>query len=193
MTAKLGDRFDRALVFASDAHRDQTRKGSEVPYIGHLLGVCSLVVENGGDEDQAIAALLHDAVEDQGGPAMAERIRDAFGERVARMVEDLTDTDETPKPPWKERKLAYLAHLDESEPDSLLVSVADKLYNVRAILRDHIEVGSDVWGRFTAERGETLWYYRALADAFARLLPGPMTDELNEVVQRLEARAADEA
>ncbi len=188
ITHGFSERFDDALVFAADAHRDQRRKGRETPYIGHLLGVCSLVIENGGSEDEAIAALLHDAVEDQGGPAMAERIRERFGDTVVRIVLACTDTDETPKPPWRARKEAYIAHVKEAAPDELRVSLADKLHNARAILRDHIEIGDEVWGRFTASHEESIWYYRTLADLFLRRAPGPMASELDEVVTTLERR-----
>ncbi len=182
----LGDRFEQALQFAAAAHRTQVRKGSGIPYVGHLLGVCSLVIEDGGDEDEAIAALLHDAAEDQGGQTMLEHIRGRFGDRVATIVEACSDTMTTPKPPWRTRKQAYLEHLD-SQPQSVLrVSLADKLFNARAILRDYLVVGEEIWSRFQSGRDGQLWYYRQLADLFTTLLPGRMASELGEVVDELE-------
>jgi (p)ppGpp synthase/HD superfamily hydrolase len=182
----LGDRFEQALQFAAATHRTQIRKGSGIPYIGHLLGVCSLVIEDGGGEDEAIGALLHDAAEDHGGQAMLDQIKDRFGERVATIVEGCTDTLESPKPPWCERKRAYIEHL-KSEPEAVLrVSVADKLFNARAILRDYLVVGDALWDRFKTGRRGQLWYYRQLADQFNVLQPGRMAGELNEVVDELE-------
>ncbi len=144
----LGERFEQALQFAATTHRTQLRKGSNVPYVGHLLGVCSLVIEDGGSEDEAIAALLHDAVEDQGGGRMLEDIRVRFGDHVAAIVDACSDRVESPKPPWKERKAAYLEHLEHQPRAVLRVSLADKLFNARAILRDHLVVGEELWSRF---------------------------------------------
>ena len=149
----LSERFDNALAFASKLHRHQVRKGVDVPYISHLLAVCSLVIENGGSEDQAIAALLHDAAEDQGGAAMLSEIRARYGDAVAAIVADCTDAWEEPKPAWRERKERYLASLAAKPKTSLLVSLADKVHNARSILADHRAVGADVWTRFTG--GET--------------------------------------
>jgi (p)ppGpp synthase/HD superfamily hydrolase len=182
----LGDRFERALQFAAATHRSQVRKGSGIPYVGHLLGVCSLVIEDGGDEDEAIAALLHDAVEDQGGRRMLDEIRRRFGHEVATIVAACSDTVESPKPPWRARKEAYLEHLEHQPEAVLRVSLADKLFNARAILRDYLAVGDQLWARFRAGREEQLWYYRGLADRFAALLPGRMAGELVEVVDDLE-------
>jgi len=173
-------------VFAAQTHRTQRRKGSGIPYVGHLLGVCSLVIEDGGSEDEAIAALLHDAAEDQGGERMLAEIRARFGEHVADIVAACSDTFETPKPPWQERKQTYIDHLD-GEPEAVLrVSLADKLFNARAILRDYLLVGDVIWARFKAGRDGQLWYYRELADHFSRLLPERMAAELTEVVGELE-------
>jgi (p)ppGpp synthase/HD superfamily hydrolase len=185
----LGERFDRALVFAARTHRTQVRKGSGIPYVGHLLGVCSLVIEDGGGEDEAIAALLHDAVEDQGGEDMLKQIREAFGDEVAAIVLACSDTMQEPKPPWQQRKETYLAHLAEQPGSVLLVSLADKLFNARSILRDYFEVGDQLWTRFRAGRDDQLWYYRELANAFGRLTPGRMASELAEVVDELERSA----
>jgi (p)ppGpp synthase/HD superfamily hydrolase len=182
----LGPRFEDALQFAAATHRDHARKGSGIPYVGHLLGVCSLVIEDGGDEDEAIAALLHDAAEDQGGERILATIRERFGEPVAAIVLACSDTLEEPKPEWRKRKEDYLDHLDHQPAPVLRVSLADKLFNARAILRDYLVVGEDLWGRFRTGREGQLWYYHELADRFSRLLPGPMASELAEVVDELE-------
>jgi (p)ppGpp synthase/HD superfamily hydrolase len=181
----LGERFEDALRFAAVTHRTQARKGSGIPYVGHLLGVCSLVIEDGGSEDEAIAALLHDAAEDQGGERMLAEIRTRFGDHVADIVAACSDTFETPKPPWQQRKQIYIDHLDRQPEAVLRVSLADKLFNARAVLRDYLLVGDDVWSRFRAGRDGQLWYYRQLADRFAKLLPGRMAVELAEVVDEL--------
>jgi (p)ppGpp synthase/HD superfamily hydrolase len=183
----LGERFEDALAFAARIHRSQLRKGGEIPYVGHLLGVCSLVIEDGGSEDDAIAALLHDAVEDQGGDAMLAEIRDRFGAAVADIVLACSDTTETPKPPWRARKEAYLAHLDDAPISVLRVSLADKLYNARAILSDYELEGERVWQRFNRRAGRDgqLWYYDELATRFSELYPSPMAIELREVVNEL--------
>jgi (p)ppGpp synthase/HD superfamily hydrolase len=189
----LTARFDKALVFASELHRKQVRKGTTIPYVSHLLGVASLALEHGADEDEAIAALLHDAVEDQGGKKTRERIRRRFGERVARIVDGCTDGDAVPKPPWKERKVAYLAHLSQASPSVLLVSASDKLYNARAILRDYRSIGEKLWARFTGGREGTLWYYRALVDTYEKAkpsVPTPLLDELDRTVEALEQLAS---
>jgi GTP pyrophosphokinase len=186
----LGERFEEALRFAAAAHRSQARKGSGIPYVGHLLGVCSLVIEDGGDEDEAIAALLHDAPEDQGGEPMLDEIRRRFGDSVAAIVAACSDTFESPKPPWRARKESYLEHLDDQPESVLRVSLADKLFNARAILRDYLVVGDELWDRFQAGSNGQLWYYRKLADRFVTLLPGRMAGELVAVVDELE-RAVD--
>ncbi len=188
--AVLGERFERALQFAAATHRSQVRKGSGIPYVGHLLGVCSLVIEDGGGEDEAIAGLLHDAAEDQGGEAMLDEIRASFGDHVADIVAACSDTFETPKPRWQTRKQTYIDHL-ESQPEPVLrVSLADKLFNARAILRDYLLVGDPVWTRFKAGRDAQLWYYRELAERFNLLLPGRMAAELSEVVDELDRLTA---
>ena len=182
----LGERFEDALQFAAGAHRTQVRKGSGIPYVGHLLGVCSLVIEDCGSEDEVIAALLHDAVEDQGGHNMLEHIRARFGDQVAQIVEACSDTMENPKPPWRTRKETYLEHLAHQSQSALRVSLADKLFNARAILRDYRVVGDEIWARFRTGQDDQLWYYRQLADRFTTLLPSPMATELSEVVDELE-------
>jgi len=166
---RLTERFNDALVFTASLHCHQTRKGpQEVPYVSHLLGVASLVLEANGDEDMAIAALLHDAVEDQGGYETLERIREKFGQRVAHIVEGCTD-DFTGhgRISWCQRKTQYIAHLrEDTDEETRIVSLADKVHNARAILLDYIEYGDAVFTRFRARKEGTMWYYRTLVDAF---------------------------
>ncbi len=181
-------RLAEAVTLALDIHAAQVRKGAETPYIGHLLGVASLVLEHGGDEEQAIGGMLHDAIEDCGVEQEAV-IATRFGARVAAIVRGCTDADTIPKPPWQARKEAYIAHLEQASPDILLVSCADKLYNARAILTDLRTHGLAVFDRFTAGQDGTLWYYGALSDQFRRLLPGALSRELEETVQRIKERA----
>jgi GTP pyrophosphokinase len=180
-------RFDQALVYAHQLHARQTRKGTTIPYIGHLLAVAAIVIENGGTEDEVIAALLHDAVEDQGGAATRETIRQRFGDAVTAIVDGLTDTDQTPKPPWRARKEAYIAHLSEASSAVLLVALADKIHNAGSILRDLRAEGESVWSRFTGGKDGSLWYYRALVEAFReRGQFINMVNELDRVVSELE-------
>jgi hypothetical protein len=185
---KLGPRFDRAFALTRDLHATQRRKDTETPYISHLMAVASLVLDDGGDEDEAIAALLHDAVEDQGGRQTLGLIRGQFGTRVADIVLACSDTDVTPKPPWRARKEAYIAHLRDPElpAGTLRVSLADKLHNARAILFD-LRAGHDVYARFNAGRTDQLWYYGELAATFAELSDSPMVGELQRVVDELRA------
>jgi GTP pyrophosphokinase len=185
----LGPRFADAFGFAAEAHATQQRKGKTTPYIAHLLSVAGLVIEHGGDEDTAIAGLLHDAVEDQGGRPMLERIRDRFGDRVAGIVEQCSDTDVVPKPPWEERKRAYVAAIPHKTPEALLVSLADKVHNAREILDDYREDGEPLWDRFKGGREGTLWYYRALTDAFRGRTPDALWQCLEETVVTLEKLA----
>lgn len=181
--------FDEALVYASDAHRLQSRKGSKVPYVAHLLGAASIALEAGADEDQAIAALLHDAVEDQGGQARLDDIRKRFGDRVARIVADCSDSVTLEKPKWKQRKEAYIASLSKKSADSLLVSLCDKLYNAEAILPDLLVLGDELWERFKGGKNGTLWYYEELARAFERLLPGRLSEKLSGIVADMRAHS----
>ena len=182
----LGARFERALLFATRKHAGQHRKGTTVPYVAHLLGVASLVLEAGGDEDLAIAALLHDVVEDCGGAPMLKEIRRRFGERVAHVVDGCTDTDLDPKPPWRQRKEDYIAHLRTADADTRLVSAADKLHNVRSIVATYREIGDRVWERFHGKRDGTLWYYRTLLDEFQRKKSSLLIRELERAVIELE-------
>jgi GTP pyrophosphokinase len=184
-----GPRFDEALVYASRLHAAQRRKGSGVPYVSHLLGVAAIVLEHGGNEDEAIGALLHDAVEDQGGAARLAEIRERFGAEVAEIVAGCTDSDVMPKPPWRERKEAYIAHLVEASRSAQLVSAADKLYNVRSIVDDYRVHGEIVWQRFTAGREGTLWYFRTIAGAFDKLEGTALLGHLERAVAELESLA----
>lgn len=178
----LSESFDDALLYASRLHRDQVRKGSGIPYIAHLLSVSSRVIVAGGSEVQAIAGLLHDAAEDQGGQATLDEIEKRFGQPVARIVSDCTDAWVEPKPAWRPRKEAYLAALPGKPATSLLVSLADKVDNAEAVLHDYRHIGEDLWGRFTGGRQGTIWYYQTLAGIFARVLPCALADELARTV-----------
>jgi (p)ppGpp synthase/HD superfamily hydrolase len=170
--------YDEALVYASDLHRTQVRKGSGTPYIAHLLSVSSRVLSAGGTEVQAIAGLLHDAAEDQGGQPRLDDIRKRFGGDVAQIVADCTDSWVEPKPAWRPRKEAYLALLPKKAASSLLVSLADKVDNAEAILNDYRDIGDEVWGRFKGGREGTLWYYRRIGEIFSATLPGRLTRQL---------------
>jgi hypothetical protein len=172
-TPILSDRFSRAFDFATVVHASQPRKGTRIPYLAHLMGVASLVLEHGADEDTAIAALLHDAPEDQGGRAMLAQIRARFGDRVEKIVEGCTDTFEEPKPAWRERKEAYIAHLrDDADLATCLVSAADKLHNARAILHDIRNRGLEVFRRFRVSQGSSGWYYGSVASVLHHRLSG---------------------
>ena len=186
---RLGPRFLRAFQFAAEKHAGQTRKASSIPYIAHLMGVASVVLEFGGDEDLAIAALLHDVVEDCGGAPMLKEVRRKFGSRVAKIVDGCTDSATEPKPLWRLRKEAYIRHLRSADAETRLVSAADKLNNVRSILSDHREVGESIWDRFNGGREGTLWYYRALLEEFLRGEPSRLIRELELAVRELEASA----
>lgn len=185
----LTERFERALVFAARLHRDQRRKGSGVPYISHLLGVCALTLEYGGDEEEAIAALLHDAIEDQGGAVARAGILREFGPLVTEIVDGLTDTDQTPKPAWRARKEKYIGHVERASASVRLVSACDKLHNARSLVMDYRTYGDDLWGRFTGGRDGTLWYYRAMVNAFRAAGSSAVVEELDRVVTELESLA----
>jgi len=180
----------RAFAFAAKKHAGQARKASTIPYLAHLMGVASLVLEAGGDEDLAIAALLHDVVEDCGGAPMLKEVRRRFGARVAKVVDGCTDADTYPKPPWRERKEKYIRRLKTEDADTRLVSAADKLNNVRSILSDYRELGESVWSRFNGGREGTLWYYRTLRDEFLRRPYNRVTREFALAVNELESLAA---
>jgi (p)ppGpp synthase/HD superfamily hydrolase len=180
----LTRRFEEALAYANQVQGLQKRKGSDVPYLAHLLEVSSIVLQHGGDEDEAIAGLLHDAPEDAGGRARLEDIRLRFGDRVADIVDGCSDTYESPKPPWRGRKDAYLARIPQLSPSARLVSAADKLANARSLLDDYRSIGDGLWQRFKGGR-ETLWYQRAVADAFLAVEQTPLTTQLHLVVSEL--------
>jgi (p)ppGpp synthase/HD superfamily hydrolase len=187
---RLTELFDHAVRYANRIHANQTRKGTDVPFMTHLLGVASLVLENGAEsEDEVIGALLHDAAEDQGGRPRLEDIREQFGERVGHIVDACTDSYEDPKPPWRERKQAYIAHVRErvehgGDDPALRVSLADKLHNTRAILADVREAGDAAFERFNGKKDGTLWYYAALVEAFCGF-PNRMVGELERAVAEL--------
>ncbi len=178
----LTSRYDEALLYAHELHRTQTRKGTSIPYIAHLMTVSALVLEHGGDEDQAIAALLHDAAEDQGGVDTLEEIRKRFGDGVATIVSDCTDSWTEPKPEWRPRKEAYLALLPAKSPRSLLVSLADKTHNAEAVLFDYLELRDALWSRFNGGAAGTRWYYAELVQVFTSAMPGPLAKRLSHAV-----------
>ena len=186
-------RFNRALTFAVELHAQQVRKGTMIPYVAHLMAVSALVLEHGGTEDQAIAGLLHDAIEDQGQDfeggvdGLRQEIEREFGTAVLAIVEACTDADTIPKPPWRARKEAYIAHIRTAPTDVLIVSCADKLHNARAILSDYRTIGEALWPRFTAGKDGTLWYYQALVDAFQSnpATPRSLRDELTQTVAQI--------
>jgi (p)ppGpp synthase/HD superfamily hydrolase len=191
VTVRLTARFDEALAYAAEVHRDHVRKDTAIPYIAHLLAVTALVLEDGGDEDQAIAALLHDAPEDRGGRARLADIAVRFGPGVAAIVEACTDTFVHPKPPYVERKREHLRRLRrQGTPGALRVTAADKLHNARAILADHRALGDALFARFTAGKAGTLWYYGCAARLLGDRLPGALASELARVVADLRAAAA---
>ena len=183
------ERFARAFAYAARLHARQTRKGTNKPYIGHLMIVASIVIAYGGDEEMAIAALLHDVVEDAGGLKRLREIRKKFGKRVARIVDGCTDAYGEPKPPWLERKEKYIARVAREAEDTRLVSAADKLSNVRDILEDVRAGGDGAFARFTGKKEGTLWYYRTLVEVFRQAGTNPLVEELARVVEELEERA----
>jgi (p)ppGpp synthase/HD superfamily hydrolase len=190
--AVLTDRFDRALLYATHVHGGQVRKATFVPYIAHLLAVAATVLEYNGSEDMAIAGLLHDAVEDQGGEPRLSDIRNRFGDRVADIVRSCSDTlvnssAGQQKEDWHTRKTRYIEHLGLVDQETLLVSLSDKVHNARSILRDlrKPEIGEAVWGRFRNPKKDTLWNYRELAKAFTKHLPGQLANELSDIVHEL--------
>jgi (p)ppGpp synthase/HD superfamily hydrolase len=183
---KLGSRFESALVYAAQLHANQVRKGHNIPYISHLLSVAALVIEDGGSEDEAIAALLHDAIEDQGGAKTREAIRQKFGEKVVQIVDGCTDTEVFPKPPWKERKQRYIEQIRYASPEVLRVSLADKLHNARSTLADLHKVGEAVWDKFKGGKEGTMWYYHSLLEVYQEAGSSFLCDELERVIAKLE-------
>jgi (p)ppGpp synthase/HD superfamily hydrolase len=182
----LSTRFDEALVLASTLHRAQARKASGVPYVAHLLGVASLVLEEGGSENMAIAALLHDAAEDQGGEKTLAQISAVFGPEVARWVRQASDSFVRPKPAWEGRKQRHMAEIPAADREARLIMLADKVHNARSILADHARVGAAVWDRFSVPRERTVWYYEALLEIFERGLSPVLYDALSDCVRRMK-------
>ena len=187
---KFSDKFTQALSFTATLHNGQLRKGTQIPYISHLLSVSAIVMRNGGDEEQVIAALLHDSVEDQGGINLLNDIESKFGERVAKIVKQCSDSFEKPKPPWEQRKKTYVASIAHKSDDAILISMADKVDNARAILHNYRKIGEKLWERFRGGREGTLWYYRACVDAFGNRSNGDLCQELAELVSQIEKLAS---
>lgn len=185
----MGPRFSAALAFANKIHGKQHRKGTRIPYISHLLAVTSLVIEAEGNEDMAIAALLHDAAEDQGGERTLARIRKRFGPRVANIVESCSDTMVHPKPDWRVRKKAYLAAIPNKPPRALVVSLADKVHNANSMLEDYRKEGERLWKRFNASKEDQLWYYRSLVRQLRGRTPKALWQRLDDTVRALRSQA----
>jgi (p)ppGpp synthase/HD superfamily hydrolase len=184
--AALTERFDEAVRYAHEVHGAQTRKGTDVPYVAHLIGVTSIVLDDGGGEDEAIAALLHDAAEDHGGVERLADIQKRFGKDVAKIVEDCTDSWSTPPEPWAERKKRYVEHARTLRGGSLRVSAADKVHNTYGILRDLRNIGEKVWQRYSASPDDVLAYYQALVRAYREAGGGRLVDELERIVRGIE-------
>ncbi|MBN1909906.1 MAG: HD domain-containing protein [Pirellulales bacterium] len=187
----LSAQFSEAVDFARGLHAEQRRKLTGAPYLGHLLRVAGLVLEYGGAEDEAIAALLHDAIEDQGGATAREAIRGRFGDAVTALVDECSDTDQTPKPPWRERKEAYLAHLERASDSARLIAAADKLDNVRSLLANYRREGPALWSHFRGGEEGTLWYHREVVQRLKQRDSSPLVDELDLAVTELERLATD--
>jgi len=177
-------RLQQAFTYASELHDKQKRKGKDVPYISHLMGVAALVLEHGGTENQTIAALLHDAVEDQGGRPTLDEIRKRFGDEVAQIVDGCTD--ERDEPDWRKRKERHIAQIGKAEPSVRLVAAADKLHNARAMVADYRTLGENLWKRFNKGKEDQLWYYRKIAATLREIGPSALADELGRVVSELE-------
>jgi (p)ppGpp synthase/HD superfamily hydrolase len=193
-TPQLGTRFREALAYAATVHNGQRKKGTSIPYVSHLLAVCAIVLEHGGDEEEAVAALLHDTLEDHPELVTREDLRQRFGERVVRIIEGCTDTPPNyhggAKPPWHERKRQSVEHIRQQGSEFARVALADKLHNARAILADYRRIGDELWLRFNAGKEDQLWYYRELVGAFREAqAPIRMVEEFNDVVSELERLA----
>jgi (p)ppGpp synthase/HD superfamily hydrolase len=185
----LSHRFSEALAYTAVLHADQKRKSSGEPYLAHLLTVAAIVMEYGGNEDEAVAALLHDAVEDQGGAATLEEIRRRFGETVARIVEGCTDSLEHAKTPWRQRKETHVARLKDASASVRLVTAADKLHNARSLLREYRRHGESLWSHFRGGRDGTLWYFRSVIEVLADAEKTPLVEELARTVAEIERLA----
>lgn len=186
---KLTDRFVQALEYSFYLHKDQTRKVTNVPYMSHLLSVSALVIENNGTEDEAIAALLHDAVEDQGGLKILEEIKSKFGQNIGCIVEECSDSftaKDEEKLDWKQRKIAYISKVEKMSKSALLVNYADKIHNLRSILRDHRLLGKDIWTVFKSSKLDMIWLYRSLIAEYRKHESHVLVDELEELVNQIE-------
>src|ERR1700684_1031300 len=193
-TPRLTLKFTEAMAYAAEKHATQTRKGSDIPYLGHLLSVAGYIIEADGTETEAIAALLHDTAEDQGGEKTLAEIREKSGDEVAKSVAECSDTVVTPKPPWRERKEHYVHHLSDASDSAVLVSPADKLHNAHAILRDFRAHGAQLWQRFSVkDPADHLWYYRSLLEVYSARFQNWMIDELREVIDALEYEVGQSA
>lgn len=189
---KLSSRYADALLYTASLHQNQERKVSGVPYIAHLLRVSGIALEYGATEDEAIAALLHDAIEDQGGDATRQEILRRFGPTVVAIVDGCSDADTTPKPPWRARKESHVEHLRQAEPSVRLVVAADKLDNLRSLVREYRRRGESLWEFFHGRRDGTLWYYQAMLEALASGGVTPLVEELQRTMQELQRLAASE-
>jgi (p)ppGpp synthase/HD superfamily hydrolase len=185
--SNLSSRFTEALIFATELHATQKRKSSGVPYVAHLLGTASLVLEYGGSEDEAIAALLHDGIEDQGGAETREKIYAKFGEKITKIVDECSEIYQKPKPSWLIRKEEYLKKIPTISDSARLVMVADKIYNLRSIIKDYRLKGDQVWSDFHGGRDGTLWYYQTLVDNFSQGKITPIIEELIRVKEELNS------
>ena len=184
-TAKLTTKFEQALIYATQLHANQTRKVDKIPYISHLMSVSALILEAGGTEDEAIAGLLHDAIEDQGGQATREEIREKFSETVVEIVDGCTETDITPKPPWKQRKIDYIENIRNGSDSVKLVSLADKLHNARSLLVGYRNKGDKLWDYFNGTKEDKLWFYRELLKVYQQGNVNFMTVELERILDEL--------
>ncbi|MBF2016941.1 MAG: HD domain-containing protein [Rivularia sp. T60_A2020_040] len=182
---KLTKKFEQALVYATQLHSNQTRKVDQIPYISHLLAVSALILEAGGTEDQAIAGLLHDAVEDQGGKVIREQIRQQFGETIVEIVDGCTESDITPKPPWKERKIKYIENIRNASDSVKLVSLADKLHNARSLLIGYRNQGDKLWDYFNGTKEDKLWFYGELLEIYKQNNVNFMTLELERILDEI--------
>ena len=185
-TPKLSIRFEQALVYATQIHAKQIRKCSNIPYISHLLSVAALVLEDGGDEDEAIAALLHDAVEDMGGKETRTAILEKFGERVINIIDSCTESYTQPKPPWRDRKLQYIEQMRHASPSVLRVSMADKLHNARSILTDWYREGDIIWQKLNGGKEGTLWFYHQLLEVYQKHTSNFLSKEIERIISQLE-------
>ena len=188
----LGKRFEEAFALANQLHKGHLRKASDAPYVSHLLSTAALVLQDGGDEDEAIAALLHDAVEDQGGEETLALIREKFGDKIAKIVDECSDTDIIPKPPWRERKEAHIVRLKGASPATHRVILADKLHNARSLLRGLREDGEEAWKISKGGKSGILWNFRTMHEVLGEFNQGYLWQELGRMVKEIERLAGAE-